>query len=140
MPGIIYGALMYTLTTLSQIAICRFPQDDLQSVAIWVITNSFLAKNILNTQPFHSWRPHETKILPKELHIKINAILIEFDRYLLNWINFLYCYFLFGPQFYTQYELLLYVFLFAPPFLFIHKLMLQYLHEIAMEEILYEFY
>jgi len=139
MPGNIRGTFMVIGTVFPQIAIAWY-QNDLRDVSIWIFMNSFLTNLIFTTNPFHSWHPDEKKILSEELHLKVITIAIENNKFFLNWTNFLYCYYFFGPQFYTKYEGLLFLILFSSPILYLHRCLLKIVYDVFIEEIFYQFY
>lgn len=129
-------------TILPQYAMYRHLDfiDNVQSLSLWILINTYLGSLILKSNPFHSSNLDEKQILPKELHDKIDDILHQTNRFLFNWMNFLFCYVFFGPDFYTKYQTVFLMLLFTPQMLFIHREVLKYIHDIAMKAILYEFY
>lgn len=88
--------------------------------------------------PSHS--KDKKQILSKELHENIDTILLAFNKFLLNWINFLFCCYFFGLEFHTRYELLLFLFAFTLPGVYLNHKLLKYIHDIAIEAIIYDFY
>jgi len=139
MPGKIWIAFLSIGTILPQVVIA-WHQNDLQDVSSWILMNSLLTNFIFTTNPFHSWHPDENKILSEEAHLKILTIVIQNNKFFLNWINFLFCYYFFGPQFYTKYEGLLFLILFSSPMLHLHRWLLQIIYDICIEDIFYQFY
>ena len=111
-----------------------------KSLSLWIVINTYLGSLILKSSPFHSSNLDEKQILPKELHDKIDNILHQINRFLFNWMNFLFCYIFFGPDFYKNYQIVFLMFLFTPQMLFIHREVLKYIHNIAIKAIRYEFY
>ena len=114
--------------------------DNVQSLSLWILINTYLGSFILKSKPFHSLNLDEKQILPKELHDKIDFILHQTNRFLFNWMNFLFCYIFFGPDFYTNYQTVFLMLLFTPQMLFIHRKFLKYIHNIAIKTIGYDFY
>jgi hypothetical protein len=140
MPGImIFSFLSSVGVVLPQLAILGLQK--FYNASIWILLNTYMSSFILNIDLFYSFNLDDKNILPKELHEKIDIILREINRFFLNWMNFLFCYFLIGPHFHTNYLTLFFTFIFVFPLFYIHrKLSLKYIHAIAIQETAYEFY